>query len=133
MANVSRSDNVVNYVNYDEQIKQWTNVFGISQTPTSTANNDPQSNYIKRVYGNGEVIGYTATGVGHVVPLHEDIELAWYGLTGQTNTQTTGPTSSQTFSTPGSSYTPPTSTSSSPRAGQTLYGTSSTAWLWIGC
>ena len=49
MANVSRSDNVVNYVNYDEQVKQWTNVFGIGQTPKLTSNNDPQSNYIKRV------------------------------------------------------------------------------------
>lgn len=118
------TDTVVNYVNYDEQIKQWTNVFGISATATSTSNNNPQSNYIKRVYGNGEVIGYTATGVGHVVPLHEDIELAWYGITGQTNTQTSGPTSSgPSSSTPGSTWTPPpTTTSSSPRAGQTLYG-----------
>jgi len=30
--------------NYQETIKQWTNVFGVSQTPTATKKNYPQAN-----------------------------------------------------------------------------------------
>lgn len=28
-----------------------------------------------------EVVGYSAAGVGHTVPVHETIDLAWFGIT----------------------------------------------------
>ncbi|KAJ8455455.1 hypothetical protein ONZ45_g18942 [Pleurotus djamor] len=36
-------DEILNAQNFQEQIKQWTNVFGVSQTPTSTETNSPVS------------------------------------------------------------------------------------------
>ncbi|CCA69795.1 probable acetylxylan esterase [Serendipita indica DSM 11827] len=112
-------DTLLNYKNYAEMIKQWTNVLGVSQTPTSTSTNNPQSGYTKTMYGN-VVIGYSAQGVGHTVPVHEDVELAWWGVTGG-NTGSTSSTRPPTSST--STTRPPTSTTSTANgAGQTLYG-----------
>jgi acetylxylan esterase len=33
------------------------------------------------VYGDGtQVVGYSAQGVGHTVPIHETMDLAWFGI-----------------------------------------------------
>ncbi|KAF8831739.1 hypothetical protein HHX47_DHR1001211 [Lentinula edodes] len=74
------ADETLLYPNYGEEIKQWTDVFGLSQTPTTTTQNDPQSGYTMTTYGT-EVVGYSAAGVGHTVPVHETIDLAWFGIT----------------------------------------------------
>ncbi|KIK63579.1 carbohydrate esterase family 1 protein [Collybiopsis luxurians FD-317 M1] len=74
------ADTTLYYPNYGEEIKQWTDVFGLSQTPTTTTQNDPQSGYTMTTYGS-EVVGYSAAGVGHTVPVHETIDLAWFGIT----------------------------------------------------
>ncbi len=65
--------------NYQEEIKQWTNVFGVSQTPTSTVKNYPQSNYETDNYGD-HVQGIYATGVGHSVPSNLTASEEWFGL-----------------------------------------------------
>jgi acetylxylan esterase len=73
------SDDALLYPNYGEQIKQWTNVFGLSQDPTTTTESDPEANYTKTTYGD-KVVGYSAEGVGHTVPVHASIDLEWFGL-----------------------------------------------------
>lgn len=73
------ADTTLAYPNYGEEIKEWTNVLGVSQTPTTTALNNPQSAYTKTTYGN-VVVGYSAAGVGHTVPVHETVDLAWFGI-----------------------------------------------------
>lgn len=72
-------DTTLYYPNYGEEIKEWTNVFGLSQTATTTTQNNPQSGYTKTTYGS-EVVGYSAAGVGHTVPVHETVDLAWFGI-----------------------------------------------------
>ncbi|KAG8870783.1 hypothetical protein FRC20_011330 [Serendipita sp. 405] len=110
------TDTTLSYNNYGEAIKQWTNVFGVSQTPSSTSSNDPQSGYTKTTYGSN-VVGYSAAGVGHTVPVHEQIELAWFGIVGGT----TPPVSSS--NPPGNtSSSRPASSSSPSGTGSPLYG-----------
>jgi poly(hydroxyalkanoate) depolymerase family esterase len=65
------ADTTLNYNNFREEIKQWTNVLGVSQTPTST--DTPQSGWTRTRYDNSagttEVEAYSIAGAGHVLPL----------------------------------------------------------------
>jgi len=73
------ADTTLDYPNLAEQLKEWSNVFGVSFTKNVT--NNPQSGYTQMVYGDGtQVVGYSAQGVGHTVPIHETMDLAWFGI-----------------------------------------------------
>jgi poly(hydroxyalkanoate) depolymerase family esterase len=64
------ADTTLTYHNFGEEIKQWTNVFGLSQTPTAT--DTPQSGWTRTRYadssGNVDVEAYSIAGVGHALP-----------------------------------------------------------------
>ena len=62
------ADGTLNYHNFGEEIKQWTDVLGVSQTPTST--DTPQSGWTRTRYGSGtvQVEAYSIAGAGHVLP-----------------------------------------------------------------
>ncbi|WP_378789306.1 PHB depolymerase family esterase [Nonomuraea fastidiosa] len=60
------NDSVLPYSMLQEEVDQWTNVHGLSQTPTST--DSPQSGWTRRVYGSGQVEAYTINGAGHDLP-----------------------------------------------------------------
>ncbi|WP_230466093.1 PHB depolymerase family esterase [[Actinomadura] parvosata] len=60
------ADNVLAYSMLQEEVDQWTNVHGLSQTPTST--DSPQSGWTRRVFGSGQVESYTISGAGHNLP-----------------------------------------------------------------
>jgi acetylxylan esterase len=77
------SDNTLRYQNYQEQLKQWSNVFGLTTSKNTT--NTPQSGYTQTIYGEGtattaQLVGYSAQGVGHSVPQHESMDLAFFGI-----------------------------------------------------
>ncbi|KAK3389810.1 feruloyl esterase B [Podospora didyma] len=73
------ADNFVNYPNLAEQLKEWSAVLGVTFTKNNT--NTPQSGYTQLVYGDGtKLVGYSAKGVGHTVPAHEDADLKWFGI-----------------------------------------------------
>ena len=65
--------------NYQETIKQWTNVFNVSQTATSSQANTPESGYTTSNYGD-MVQGIYGQGVGHSVPSHLKVSEAWFGI-----------------------------------------------------
>lgn len=65
--------------NYEETIKQWTNVFGVDQTPTNSVENYPAPNYQTDDYGEN-VQGIFANGVGHSVPANLTASELWFGL-----------------------------------------------------
>ncbi|PPQ91067.1 hypothetical protein CVT25_014735 [Psilocybe cyanescens] len=65
--------------NFFEEIKQWTNVFGVSQTPVTNLSSNPQAGYSRASFG-PNVQAILAQGVGHTVPEHETDTLAWFGL-----------------------------------------------------
>ncbi|TFK18671.1 alpha/beta-hydrolase [Coprinopsis marcescibilis] len=76
------SDPVLNIVNFQEQVKQWTDIHGISQTPTSTSNNTPKSGWTKTVYGTGQLEAFRGQGAGHGLPESgtEVAAIDWFGL-----------------------------------------------------
>lgn len=65
------ADTTLNYANFGEEIKQWTNVLGVSQTPSFT--DSPQSGWTRTRYGGtgigAPVEGISVQGAGHVLPL----------------------------------------------------------------
>lgn len=66
-----------------ESLKQWSNVLGLSNSKTAT--NTPQSGYTQTIYGDGDsntakLVGYSGQGVGHTVPVHESLDIAFFGI-----------------------------------------------------
>ncbi|KAF8953999.1 carbohydrate esterase family 1 protein [Flammula alnicola] len=79
------ADQVLDYNNFGEAIKEWTNVFGYSTTPASTEQNNPLTGWTRSTYGpNFQAI--SAQDVGHDIPNQANEVLAWFGLTGSTAT-----------------------------------------------
>ncbi|OLF10358.1 extracellular catalytic domain type 1 short-chain-length polyhydroxyalkanoate depolymerase [Actinophytocola xanthii] len=81
------ADTLVPYSLLQEEIEQWTNVFGLSQTPTAT--DTPQPNWNRRRYadasGTVQVEAYSIQGAGHSLPSSGMAAqaVAFFGLTGQ--------------------------------------------------
>ena len=73
------TDGTLAPANYQETIKQWTNVFGVTITPTSSKPDTPEKNYRTDDFG-PSVQGIWAQGVGHSVPSHLSVSEAWFGL-----------------------------------------------------
>jgi hypothetical protein len=91
------NDTLVPYSLLQESIEQWTNVFGLSQTPTST--DTPQSGWNRRRYdGTVQVEAYSIQGAGHSLPSSgmAAYAIAFFGITtgGPTSSPTTSPSSS---------------------------------------
>ncbi|MBN1170695.1 MAG: PHB depolymerase family esterase [Micromonosporaceae bacterium] len=131
------ADTTLNYNNFGEEIKQWTNVHGLSQTPTST--DTPQSSWTRTRYGSSQttaaVEGISVSGVGHSLPTSgmAAYALAFFGLTGGTtsaspSTPSSSPASvspsASASSVPPASSAPPTS--SAPGTCKVTYTTN--AW-----
>ncbi|KAK4196610.1 Alpha/Beta hydrolase protein [Triangularia verruculosa] len=74
------NDFFVNYFhNFEEQLKQWGTIHEVEFTRNETS--VPVPGYTKMVYGDGtKLVGYSASGVGHVVPQHEVVDLEWFGI-----------------------------------------------------
>ncbi|MBP2708400.1 PHB depolymerase family esterase [Microbispora sp. RL4-1S] len=113
------NDTVVAYSELEEEIKQWTNVHGLSQTPTST--DTPQSGWNRRRYadssGTVRVEAYTIQGAGHTLPATGMAAYAiqFFGLNG--SGPSTSPSASPSVSPSASpSASPSVSPSASPSA-----------------
>lgn len=127
------ADTTLRYPNFGEEIKQWTNVLGVSQTPSST--DSPQSGWTRTRYGGtgigAPVEGISIQGAGHVLPQSGMAAYAiqFFGLdnasnststpmrtptrtatSGPTNTPTRTPTPGTPTSTLTSTFQPPTNT-----------------------
>ncbi|WP_404870361.1 PHB depolymerase family esterase [Kitasatospora griseola] len=64
------ADTVLSYNNLGEEIKQWTDVLGVSQTPSAT--DTPASGWTRTRYNNGagtQVEAYSIAGAGHQLPV----------------------------------------------------------------
>ncbi|KAF1809110.1 PHB depolymerase family esterase [Eremomyces bilateralis CBS 781.70] len=73
------SDRLVTYPNLEETLKQWSNIHGVQLT--EQVPNTPQRSYTKLIYGDGtKLVGYSAQGVGHTVPVHPVQILEFFGL-----------------------------------------------------
>ncbi|MDG4810531.1 PHB depolymerase family esterase [Micromonospora sp. WMMD1120] len=88
------NDDTLRYPNFGEQVKQWTNVHGLSQTPTYT--DTPQSGYTRTRYGgNGPLAPVEAIsmqGVTHNIPVDAAQVIRFFGLDGAAPPTTPPPT-----------------------------------------
>ncbi|MCK1835280.1 PHB depolymerase family esterase, partial [Micromonospora sp. R42003] len=102
------NDETLRYPNFGEQIDQWTNVHGLSQTPDYT--DSPQSGYTRTRYGG---TGGTATveaismqGVTHNLPVDAAQAIRFFGL--DTVPPTSPPPTTAVPTTPPPTTPPPT-------------------------
>jgi acetylxylan esterase len=97
------TDTTLSYPNFNEEIKQWTNVLGVSQTPVRT--DTPQSGWTRTRYGNtsdqAPVEAISIANTGHSLPLSGQAAMAihFFGLDG--TAPTTGPATSAPVTTRG--------------------------------
>ena len=117
------NDTLVPYSLLQETIEQWTNVFGLSQNPTST--DTPQSGWNRRRYadstGTVQVEAYSIQGAGHSLPSSgmAAAAIAFFGLT-----STPGPTTPP----PGPTTPPPGPTTPPPGTGACSVRIELNAW-----
>jgi poly(hydroxyalkanoate) depolymerase family esterase len=75
-------DTTISYTNLTEGIKEWTNVFGLSATPTAT--DTPMSGYTRQSWqdscGFTVLEAWTQTGGGHPTPVDPGAVVSWFGL-----------------------------------------------------
>lgn len=84
------ADTTLNFVNFGEEIKQWTNVLGVSQTPVIT--DTPKSGWTHTRYGSNTaqapIEAYSIQGVGHSLPINGQgmaaLAIQFFGLSGST-------------------------------------------------
>jgi hypothetical protein len=80
------TDTTLAYPNFGEEIKQWTNLHGLNQTPAFT--DHPQSTWTRTRYGytgtQATVEGISISGVGHQLPMPGQLAYAisFLGLDG---------------------------------------------------
>ncbi|TYB39910.1 PHB depolymerase family esterase [Micromonospora sp. AP08] len=103
------NDETLRYPNFTEEIKQWTNVNGLSQTPAYT--DSPQSGYTRTRYGG---TGGTATveaismqGVSHNLPVDAAQAVRFFGLDTSTPPTSPPPTSAPPTTPPPTTPPPP--------------------------
>ncbi|BCY12178.1 PHB depolymerase family esterase [Actinoplanes sp. L3-i22] len=100
------ADTTLNYNNFGEEIKQWTNVLGVSQTPVKT--DTPQSGWTRTWYGDTSaqppVQAISLAGVGHSLPMSGQAKMAitFFGL----DSTSVPPSSSPASPSPSSSLPP---------------------------
>ncbi|MFI9643603.1 PHB depolymerase family esterase [Micromonospora sp. NPDC051925] len=105
------TDTTLSYVNFGEQIKQWTNVLGVSQTPSST--DYPQTSATRTRYGGTggtpPVEAISFQGYGHSIPFDAAQAIRFLGFDGASPTTPPNPTT-----TPPNPTTPPPSPTTPP-------------------
>ncbi|WP_433414093.1 extracellular catalytic domain type 1 short-chain-length polyhydroxyalkanoate depolymerase [Microtetraspora malaysiensis] len=105
-------DTTLRYPNLQEEVKQWTNVHGLGQTPALT--DQPQPSWTRTRYGDSGITppveAISVQGVGHSLPT-SGMELAAIRFLGLTDTSGPSPSPS-----PSASGSPSASPSASPTA-----------------
>ncbi|MEU7918856.1 extracellular catalytic domain type 1 short-chain-length polyhydroxyalkanoate depolymerase [Micromonospora zamorensis] len=131
------NDETLRYPNFGEQVKQWTDVHGLSQTPTFT--DTPQSGYTRTRYGSSgamaPVEAISMQGVSHNLPVDAAQVIRFFGLDG-TTPPTTPPPTTPPPTTPPPTTPPPTTpppttpppTTPPPSAGACRVGYTVNAW-----
>ncbi|MEO3929597.1 PHB depolymerase family esterase [Micromonosporaceae bacterium B7E4] len=121
------NDETLRYPNFGEEIKQWTNVHGLSQTPTFT--DTPQSGHTRTRYGGSgpmaPVEAISMQGVPHNLPVNAAEAIRFFGLDSTTPpTATPTPTRTPTAV----PTTPPTQPPTEPPTGGCAVSYTVNAW-----
>jgi acetylxylan esterase len=130
------ADTTLSYVNFGEEIKQWTNVLGVSQTPTST--DTPASGWTRTRYagsaGTVQVEAYSIAGAGHVLPESGMAAYAihFFGLDSTTPPTTPPPTTPPPTTPPPTTPPPTTPPPTSPAPGSACHVSYTKSSEWAG-
>ncbi|KAI1467547.1 carbohydrate esterase family 1 protein [Daldinia caldariorum] len=74
-------DEVLSYANFEEEIKEWAAVLGISDAPASATPDTPVRGWTKYVYGRNDWLeAYSAAGVSHNIQNQEATVMEWFDL-----------------------------------------------------
>ncbi|MGI5151809.1 extracellular catalytic domain type 1 short-chain-length polyhydroxyalkanoate depolymerase [Plantactinospora sp. CA-294935] len=119
------NDTLVPFQLLQEAVDQWTNVHGLSLTPTST--DTPQANWNRRRWTSGGVTlleAISVNGAGHSLPMSGMAQAAvqFFGLDGGS------PTPNPTTGTPTTSPSVPPTTTPPPSAGACRVGYTANSW-----
>jgi acetylxylan esterase len=80
------TDDILLFHNFGEEIKEWTNVLGVSETPTATENNALQSGWIRTRYADNtgvvRVEAVQETGQPHNLVINGAEAIRFFGLDG---------------------------------------------------
>ena len=80
------TDATLSFHNFGEEIKEWTNVLGVSETPTSTENDAVQATWIRTRYADGagvvQVEAIQETGQPHNLIINGAEAIRFFGLDG---------------------------------------------------
>jgi acetylxylan esterase len=122
-------DDVLRFANFGEEVKQWTNVLGVSQTPTSTEYNVPRSSWTRTRYGS-QVEAIQETGQPHNLQILADEAIKFFGLDQATTPTSPSPTSPSPTSPSPTSPSPTAPTNSPPPTGSAPCRISDTVNAW---
>jgi poly(hydroxyalkanoate) depolymerase family esterase len=129
------TDTTLAYPNFGEEIKQWTNLHGLSQTPGYT--DHPQSSWTRTRYGatgtRATVEGVSISGTGHTLPQAGMLAYAISFLGLDAAPTTPSPTGSPTPGSPSPSPTPsdsPPPSSPPPTGGTAACRVTATVSAW---
>ncbi|KAF2742178.1 carbohydrate esterase family 1 protein [Sporormia fimetaria CBS 119925] len=73
------ADDIVYPQNLKEQVKQWTAVFNVSETPTDVTKDTPLLGWTRYRYGD-KLEAYEAAGVPHDIPNQADVVMDFFDL-----------------------------------------------------
>ncbi|MFC7534343.1 PHB depolymerase family esterase [Actinoplanes sp. GCM10030250] len=127
------NDDTLRYPNFGEQIKQWTNVLGVSQTPVAT--DTPQAGWTRTRYGansaQAPVEGISVAGGTHSMPMSGMARMAitFFGLDSTTpGSPSASPSASPSSSPSGSPSASPSTSTPPPPTGACSVRASVSAW-----
>ncbi|MDP8999179.1 MAG: prolyl oligopeptidase family serine peptidase, partial [Myxococcota bacterium] len=87
-------DAIVNFHNFGEEIKEWTNVLGVGPAPTSTENNAIQTGWIRTRYADAsgvvQVEAIQETGQPHNLVVDQAEAIHFFGLDGTSSVPDAG-------------------------------------------
>ncbi|GHJ07339.1 hypothetical protein TPA0907_17060 [Micromonospora humidisoli] len=127
------TDTTLSYVNFGEQVKQWTNVLGVSQTPSST--DYPQTSATRTRYGGTggtpPVEAISFQGYGHSIPFDAAQAVRFLGFD---SASPTTPPPNPTTTPPNPTTQPPNPTTPPPTTPPATGGCSASVSLnsWTG-
>jgi acetylxylan esterase len=73
------ADELLSYNNFNEQVKQWTNVMGVTTDPTNIVNDYAVTGWTRYDYG-PKVMGISAAGVTHDIKFQSAQVIDWFGI-----------------------------------------------------
>jgi acetylxylan esterase len=73
-------DDVLDYKNFEEEVKLWTALLGLGDKVDTTVRDAPLKGWTKAVYGGGWFEAMTANGVTHDIPVNSTAVVEWFDL-----------------------------------------------------